>query len=187
MNALRGAGARQFGGAAVQIRGVAVQAVRREAVVVREAAAGDVGAIHALIAAHVAEGHLLPRAPAEIAAHASRFVVASDGEQVVGCADIAPLGDAVGEIRSLVIGEAARGLGIGHGLVNELVHRARGAGFRTLCAFTSAPGFFVQMGFSLVPHSWLPEKIQADCRSCARFRSCGHYALMLPLGQSCQR
>ena len=61
------------------------------------------------------------------------------------------------------------------------------AGFRTLCAFTSARGFFVQMGFSLVPHSWLPEKIQADCRACARFRSCGQYALMLPLEPSCQR
>jgi amino-acid N-acetyltransferase len=187
MNALRGAGARQFGGAAVRSRGLAVRAVRREAVVVREAGAGDVSAIHELIAAHVAEGHLLPRTPAEIAAHASRFVVATDGNEVVGCADIAPLSDAVGEIRSLVIGEAARGLGIGHRLVNELVRRAGGAGFRTLCAFTSAPGFFVQMGFSIVPHSWLPEKIQADCRACARFRACGQYAVMLPLGQSCQR
>jgi len=187
MNALLGTGARQFGAAVVRSRGLAVRAVRREAVAIRQAESGDVGAIHELIAGHVAEGHLLPRTPAEIAAHASRFVVATDGYQIVGCADIAPLSDAVSEVRSLVIGAAARGLGIGHGLVNELVRRAGSAGVRTLCAFTSAPGFFVQMGFSVVPHSWLPEKIQADCRSCTRFRSCGQYALMLPLGQSCQR
>jgi len=164
-----------------------VRAIRAAAVVVREATVGDAGAIHELIAAHVADGHLLPRTPGEIAAHASRFVVAADGEQIIGCADIAPLSPVVGEIRSLVIGERARGLGIGHGLVRELVRRAGGAGFRTLCAFTSAPGFFVQMGFSIVPHRWLPEKIQADCRTCARFRSCGQYAVTLPLGQSCQR
>ena len=156
------------------------------AVVVRDATVADVAAIESLIAAHVADGHLLPRTAADIAAHASRFVVATAGERIVGCADIAPLSAAVGEVRSLVIGEAARGLGIGHRLVTALVERSTGT-FDSLCAFTSAPGFFIQMGFSIVPHSWLPEKIQADCRSCARFRACGQYALMLPLGRSCQR
>jgi hypothetical protein len=32
-----------------------------------------------------------------------------------------------------------------------------------------------------VPHTWLPEKIEADCRACAQFRRCGQYAVMLPL------
>jgi amino-acid N-acetyltransferase len=152
----------------------------------RSAASADAEAIHALISEHVAEGHLLPRRLDEIAAHAARFVVAADGDRIVGCADIAPLSAAVGEVRSLVIGEEARGLGIGRRLIDELVQRANGAGFGSLCAFTSEPGFFVQMGFSIVPHGWLPEKIQADCASCSRFRSCGQYALMRPLVSSCR-
>jgi len=169
------------------VRGFGAPRVRAGAVVIRQAAAGDVGAIVELIATHVADGHLLARTPAEMAANASRFVVATAAARIVGCADIAPLSPDVGEVRSLVIGEDARGLGIGHRLVDELVRRAGRAGYRTLCAFTSAPGFFVQMGFSIVPHSWLPEKIQVDCRSCARFRSCGQYALMLTLGQTCRQ
>ncbi len=173
---------RGFGG--LRVRGCATAAA---AVVVRDATVADVAAIESLIAAHVADGHLLPRAAAEIAAHASRFVVASAGERVIGCADIAPLSAAVAEVRSLVIGEEARGLGVGVRLLTELVERSTTAGFRTLCAFTTAPGFFIQMGFSIVPHSWLPEKIQTDCRSCARFRACGQYAVMLPLGPTCRR
>jgi len=55
------------------------------------------------------------------------------------------------------------------------------AGFETLCAFTHSPEYFVRMGFSIVPHTWLPEKIETDCRSCAQFRHCGQYAVLLPL------
>ena len=52
-----------------------------------------------------------------------------------------------------------------------------------MCAFTHAAAYFVQMGFSIVPHAWLPEKIEVDCRSCAQFRQCGQYAVMLPLAR----
>ena len=161
--------------------------VRPSAVALREATAADVDAIHELIAEHVAEGHLLPRTREELAAHAARFLVATGEGRVIGCADIAPLSAAVGEIRSLVIGEGARGLGIGRGLIERLIQRARAAGFSTLGAFTSEPGFFVQMGFSIVPHNWLPEKIQTDCSSCARFRACGQYAVMLKMEQTWHR
>jgi hypothetical protein len=37
------------------------------------------------------------------------------------------------------------------------------------------------MGFSIVPHPWIPEKIEADCRTCPLFRHCGQYAVTLPL------
>jgi amino-acid N-acetyltransferase len=156
-------------------------------VVLRSAAPGDVEAIHALIAEHVAAGHLLPRTREDLAAHAGRFVVAADGEQILGCADLVPLGASVAEIRSLVIGDAARGLGIGRRLVERLIQQGTAAGMASLCAFTSAPAFFVQTGFSLVPHTWLPAKIQADCSTCSRFHSCGQYALMLPLVSRCRQ
>jgi hypothetical protein len=37
------------------------------------------------------------------------------------------------------------------------------------------------MGFSIVPHVWVPEKIAHDCTGCALFRRCGQYAVTLPL------
>lgn len=151
---------------------------------IRPATAGDGHAIHELISDHLDEGHLLPRELSEIAGHTGRFVVASDAGQVVACADLAPLSRHVAEVRSLVVSEEARSLGVGRRLLDELVRRATGAGFEKLCAFTHVPGYFVQLGFSLVPHVWLPEKIQTDCHSCREFRRCGQYAVMLPLGRS---
>ena len=50
-----------------------------------------------------------------------------------------------------------------------------------LCAFAHDPAFFVRRGFSIVPHTWVPEKIAHDCFSCPLFRNCGQYAIVLEL------
>jgi amino-acid N-acetyltransferase len=147
----------------------------------RSAAVEDAPALHALIAAHQEEGHLLPRELAELAIHAPRFVVAVRRGRIVGCAELAPLGGRVAEVRSLVVDRQARALGIGRELVTALQSRARIDGFEKLCAFTHDAGYFVRMGFSIVPHVWVPEKIALDCHSCAQFRRCGQHAVVLPL------
>jgi N-acetylglutamate synthase-like GNAT family acetyltransferase len=134
-----------------------------------------------LITAHAAEGRLLPRARGEIAVHAHRFVVACQDDRLVACAELAPLSRDVSEIRSLVVGEEARRLGLGRELIDELVTRATDAGFDKLCAFTHAPAYFVRLGFSMVPHVWLPEKILTDCHACPHFRRCGQYAVLREL------
>jgi amino-acid N-acetyltransferase len=151
----------------------------------RPATASDVDAIARLIAAHVVESRLLPRSRDEIAAHVTRFLVAvNESDAVAACVDLAPLSRRVAEVRSLVVADKARACGIGRRLVEELERRALADGFDTLCAFTHVPGYFVQLGFSIVPHVWLPEKIEADCRTCPQFRQCGQYAVMLPLVES---
>jgi hypothetical protein len=33
----------------------------------------------------------------------------------------------------------------------------------------------------MVPHVWLPEKIETDCHSCPHFRRCGQYAVQREL------
>ncbi len=147
----------------------------------RAAAAGDGSAIHALISANLTAGHLLPRSLEDIEAHANRFIVAVDDEGVIGCAELAPLSDAVAEVRSLVVAESRRGERTGVALVTALADRARGHGFATLCAFTHEPAHFVRLGFSLVPHVWVPEKIAHDCVGCSQFRQCGQYAVSLAL------
>jgi amino-acid N-acetyltransferase len=147
----------------------------------RQATPDDARAIHELITRHRDEGRLLPRHLAEIAVHTSRFVVAVDEGEVVGCVDLAPLSRTVAEIRSLVVDEDARSSGIGRQLIDAVVSRAETAGFERVCAFTHAPSYFVQLGFSIVPHDWLPEKISANCATCSQFRTCGQWAVMLPL------
>ena len=150
-------------------------------VLLRPACIEDAHAIHALIVEHQAEGRLLPRDLAEVGAHAHRFVVAEEHGTIVACAELAPLSRTVGEVRSLVVRRAARGEGLGTQILDELIARARSAGFERLCAFTHAPAYFVQLGFSIVPHVWLPEKIVTDCHGCPLFRRCAQYALVRPL------
>lgn len=150
-------------------------------IVLRSATPGEASALHALIAAHLAEGRLLPRDREELAVHADRFVVAVRRGRLVGCAELAPLSGRVAEVRSLVVDHGARSLGIGRSLVAELQRRARNAGFEQLCAFAHDAAFFARIGFSIVPHTWLPEKIARDCTSCSLFRRCGQHALVLPL------
>ena len=41
--------------------------------------------------------------------------------------------------------------------------------------------YFSQMGFSIVPHLWVPEKIFTDCVKCPSFRRCGQFAMVVPL------
>ena len=155
------------------------------AVTLRTAVAADAPALHALVASHLEEGHLLPRALGELTAHAQRFVVAvqaSPGaDRIVGCAELAPLSSTVAEVRSLVVGRESRKLGLGQRMVDELGRRARREGFERLCAFAHDPAFFVKFGFSIVPHTWVPEKIAHDCVSCPLFRNCGQYAIALDL------
>ena len=151
-------------------------------IAIRPATAADAPALHALIASHLEEGRLLPRTLDELGVHAPRFVVAvdttSDG-RVVGCAELAPLSQAVAEVRSLVVGRDARRHGLGVRMVEDLAARARRDGFTRLCAFAHDPAFFVRRGFSIVPHTWVPEKIAHDCNSCPLFRNCGQYAVVL--------
>ena len=154
---------------------------------IRNANRAEAPALHALIEAHRIEGHLLPRSLEELEVHAERFVVieAFDGSEcpgtIIACAELMKLSSHVAEVRSLVVDREHRGDGVAAELMTALVDAARDAGYLSLCAFTHSPGFFVRQGFSIVPHTWVPEKIQADCTSCAFFRRCEQYAMLLPL------
>jgi N-acetylglutamate synthase-like GNAT family acetyltransferase len=152
----------------------------------RQAASSDAAAIDALISDNLEVGHLLPRTMDDIVTHAPRFIVAEWEGRVIACAELAPLSKTVAEVRSLVVDHQARGNQIGPRLVSELASGAAARGFATLCAFTHQPSHFVKMGFTIVPHMWVPEKITHDCASCPLFRRCGQYAVTLPLRAGAQ-
>ena len=158
------------------------------AISLRPAVAADAPALHALIAAHLEEGKLLPRTLDELTVHAPRFVVAVEpaagGDRIVGCAELAPLSASVAEVRSLVVKDDVRRLGLGEQMVAALAARARVEEYTKLCAFAHEPAFFVRRGFSIVPHTWVPEKIAHDCYSCPLFRTCSQYAVVLDLDRS---
>jgi amino-acid N-acetyltransferase len=168
------------------LRSVRLQAgvqkgTRLTEVTLRPATPQDAEALHALVGAHVQEGHLLPRELDEIRRHAARFVVGEREGTICACAELAPLSASVAEVRSLVVDSSCRQNGVAGRLIEELRARARRAGFEALSAFTHDARFFVRQGFSIVPHTWVPAKIATDCLGCPLFRRCGQHAMMLPL------
>ena len=156
-------------------------------IVLRNAERTDAPKLHALIAACREEGRLLPRALEELSLHAERFVVARRGRRIIGCAELAPLSRSVAEIRSLAVDPSARGAGAGSLIVAQLREQARHAGFDRLCAFTHQPGYFIQQGFSIVPHLWVTEKVATVCVRCPLFRRCGQYAMVVSLEEARER
>jgi len=152
----------------------------------RRADRSDAPDIHRLISENLQVGHLLPRTIDDVVEHAPRFIVAEADQRVIGCAELAPLSRTVAEVRSLVVDQKARGNRIGPRLLTELAARGVANGFSTLCAFTHQPSHFVKLGFTIVPHMWMPEKIAHDCTSCPLFRRCGQYAVTLPLRDGVQ-
>ncbi|HWW83346.1 MAG TPA: GNAT family N-acetyltransferase [Vicinamibacterales bacterium] len=155
--------------------------MKQSRITLRTAEVSEAMKLHALIQANLAEGRLLPRTPAELKLRAGRFVVAVKGRRVVGCAELAPLSPHVAEVRSLAVDKSARGSRVGVMIVDELRRRARREGFEKLSAFTHVPGYFIKMGFSIVPHSWLLEKVFTDCMKCPLFRHCGQYGMVVPV------
>ena len=154
---------------------------RTMSIQLRTGVAADAAAIHGLITDNLQVGHLLPRTLEDIESHVERFVVAVAEEGVIGCGELAPLSADVAEVRSLVVDEARRGQRTGVALVTAIADRARELGYVTLCAFTHQPAHFIGLGFSIVPHVWVPEKIAHDCVSCSQFRHCGQYAVSVTL------
>jgi amino-acid N-acetyltransferase len=149
--------------------------------VLRPATPADADALHSLISAHLDEGHLLPRELTDLRRHAARFVVCDVAGEIKACAELAPLSPSVAEVRSLVVARDFRRVGLAARLVSDLQTRARAAEYETLTAFTHDPRFFIKQNFSIVPHVWVPEKIEHTCRSCPLFRRCTQYAMLLPL------
>ena len=119
----------------------------------------------------------------EIASRIARFVVGEADGAVVACAELAPLSAAVAEVRSLVVAEHVRGMGVGRLILDALVRHAVANGHQRLCAFTHGPAYFIRLGFSIVPHLWVPEKVFTDCVGCPLFRTCGQHAVVLALDE----
>ncbi len=122
--------------------------------VVQPATAGDAAAIAALLATCGLPSH-------DIGAHLDHFLVARDGERLVGTIGLEVHG-AEGLLRSLAVVEDRRGGGIARRLYAALLVHARATGVRRLHLLTTtAEGFFALLGFRPVPRESVPDAIRA--------------------------
>lgn len=138
----------------------------------RRARASDSSAIFALISQYAAQGFLLQRAEEEIRRNISHFLVHEEKKRVVSCVALEGYGADLAEIRSLAVQPEMRGRGAGAKLLEFALEEARRRGIARVFAVTHAPEFFVRQGFAPGSRHALTEKIERDCRTCAKQRSC---------------
>lgn len=138
----------------------------------RKARAGDVAAIHALISHYAAQGLLLPRTQENIREHLAHFLVMEEDGAVKGCVALEPYGADLAEVRSLAVDDTTRGRGLGARLLRYALTVAKRRRIARVFAVTHAPEFFGRQGFVASTRWALPEKIERDCNSCPKARTC---------------
>jgi len=143
----------------------------------RNATLPDAMAIEQLIQVHVGDGTLLGRSLAEICENVRDFVVMEDNGEVVGCGALHLYGMHLAEVRSITIGERAKGKGAGRLLIDALLSEAERQSVTCVCLFTRIPEFFGKMGFTIVDKELLPDKMYKDCLRCPRLHACDEIAM----------
>jgi len=158
-----------------------VAIVREDGVFVRRADPSDAAEIHALLERYVAPGMLIPRTLKQVYRSIRDFVVVIDRGVIVGCGALRIYTAELAEVGALAVSEEYRGTGLGKRVVETLVHDARALGLRRVFALTMEERFFHRCGFETTLISEFPEKVAADCATCARRQSCNEIAVHVRL------
>lgn len=154
-----------------------VAIVRDDGVFMRRAEPADAKELHELLEQFVAPGMLIPRTLKQVYRTIRDFIVAIEDGRIVGCAALRIYSADLAEVGALAVSDERQGTGVGRKLVEALVHDAQLLGLRRVFALTTSDGFFHRIGFETTLVSEFPEKVAADCVTCARRSTCGEIAV----------
>jgi amino-acid N-acetyltransferase len=115
---------------------------------VRPANTGDVQGIRAILQPFVERGVMLGKETVQLYEDIQEFEVAVDPKgKVVGCGALHVMWLDLAEVRTVVVAEEARGQGVGHAIVEELIGKARALKVKRIFCLTFETGFFGSHGF----------------------------------------
>ena len=144
----------------------------------------DIPAMQALVLQDVKDGVILNRTEDEVSTNIRSYVLAKEGEKVVGYAALHIHSMRLAEIRSLIVDLAYRGQDIGKRIVLFALEEAKSLGVtEDVLVLTYLPNFFIKLGFNEIPKETIPEhKIWTDCIKCIHFPVCNEISLVYKLG-----
>ena len=116
-------------------------------VVVRRARTADVPQIRDLVDSWTADRRLLGKAMVTLYEDVQEFLVAVDGDRVVGCGALHVLWADLAEVRTLAVDPSVKGRGVGHQLLEHLLAQAVELGVSRVFCLTFETGFFRRHGF----------------------------------------
>ena len=120
----------------------------------RPAAPDDVTAIRAILVANAAETSLFQQSERRIRKTLGDFILAVDGDRVLGCAAVQWHRPTNAEILAVAVAPEAHGRGIGGALMRECIARAQAT--RCLWLATQKPDYFARFGFAPMSKWRLP-------------------------------
>ena len=143
----------------------------------------DIPAMQALVVSEVKDGIILDRTEDEVATNIRSYVLAKDGNKLVGYTALHIHSRRLAEIRSLIVDEAYRGQRVGQRMVQFTLDEAKDIGVEEdVLVLTYLPQFFLNLNFKEINKEVIPEhKIWADCIKCIHFPICNEVALVYKL------
>jgi len=142
----------------------------------------DISSMQKLVAPEIESGVILPRSDDEIATNIRSYILAMDGEKLVGFCALHIHSPNLAEIRSMIIDGEYRGRHIGSELVDKACEEGARLGLGEILVLTYQQRFFENLGFIEIPKESIPEhKIWADCIKCKHFPICNEVSLIKTL------
>ena len=143
----------------------------------------DIPQMLGLVAEEVKKGVILDRSADEIATNIRSYVLAKEGDDLLGYTALRIHSSTLAEVRSLIVDEAARGKSVGKQMVRYALEEAKQLGLKEVLVLTYLPQFFLKLGFEEIAKESIPEqKIWADCIKCIHFPVCNEVSLMYTIG-----
>ena len=143
----------------------------------------DIPAMQAMVLSEVKDGIILNRTDDEVATNIRSYVLAKEGNKLVGYTALHIHSKRLAEIRSLIVDEASRGQKVGQRMVQFALDEAKDIGVEEdVLVLTYLPQFFLKLNFIEINKEVIPEhKIWADCIKCIHFPICSEVALVYKL------
>ncbi|OHE06266.1 N-acetyltransferase [Sulfurimonas sp. RIFOXYB12_FULL_35_9] len=142
----------------------------------------DIENMQKLVIPEVEAGVILARSSDEIATNIRSYILAREEGEIVGFCALHIHTPTLAEIRSLIVKESKRGMGIGQSLIDKAMQEAKILGLKKVLTLTYKQSFFEKLGFIEIPKESIPEhKIWADCIKCKHFPICNEVSLIKTL------
>jgi amino-acid N-acetyltransferase len=142
----------------------------------------DVALMQDLVKGEVEKGVILLRTADEMATTIRSYTAVEVDGKLAGFCALHIHSVNLAEIRSLVVSEKYRGLGLGKTLVNKCLEEGQFLEVKEVLSLTYQKDFFETIGFQVISKESIPEhKIWADCIRCKHFPVCDEVALLYKL------
>ncbi|TQV62289.1 MAG: N-acetyltransferase [Sulfurovum sp.] len=145
----------------------------------KKATLRDIKEMQSMVVSEVRDGIILKRSDDEIATNIRSYVLAKEGNRLVGYGSLHIHSASLAEIRSLIVDKAYRSQGVGKKIVNFALDEAKDYEVEEVLVLTYSAEFFKKLGFLEIPKTDIPDhKIWADCIKCIHFPVCNEISLI---------